>query len=191
MTHPLLYCRLIGDICTCYAWTALTTLALDHNTFTGEISESISALQHLQILYLHSNALVGTVPDSICSLSSLKRLDLSSNNLQQRIPADIGRLTNLEVLRLVDNAMTGPIPISMVHLRNLKHCQLFRPVPAESTTAPTQFDIDKFLHLCGMNVHVGVDSFSCTPTALYGQESTKTEINDEIEWLKTHTAHLR
>ena len=90
--------------------TALSTIDLSLNNFTGEIPESIAKLKSLKLLNLSHNCLKGNIPPSVGNLTSLESLDLSSNLLTGRIPMELIDLTFLEIFRVAHNQLEGLIP---------------------------------------------------------------------------------
>ena len=60
-------------------------------------------------LSLTNNNLTGEIPDSLRALDKLRRLELSKNKLSGAIPPELGNLTGLEVLDLSDNELSCDI----------------------------------------------------------------------------------
>ncbi|KAK6163127.1 hypothetical protein DH2020_002968 [Rehmannia glutinosa] len=81
----------------------LQTLILDHNGFTGHVSDSLPALS---VLSLRNNSFSGSFPKSLSRMVTLRTLVLSGNNLSGQVPK-LHRLTNLQVLDLENNNL-GP-----------------------------------------------------------------------------------
>ncbi|XP_011015170.1 PREDICTED: receptor-like protein 12 [Populus euphratica] len=90
--------------------STLAFIDLSHNSFIGEIPESIGKLNALQQLNFSHNSLTGYVQPSLGNLANLESLDLSSNLLTGRIPMQLADLTFLSVLNLSHNQLQGPIP---------------------------------------------------------------------------------
>ncbi|KAL9333411.1 hypothetical protein Peur_073550 [Populus x canadensis] len=90
--------------------STLAFIDLSHNSFIGEIPESIGKLNALQQLNFSHNSLTGYIQPSLGNLANLESLDLSSNLLTGRIPMQLADLTFLSVLNLSHNQLEGPIP---------------------------------------------------------------------------------
>uniref|UniRef100_A0A2K1R4N2 Uncharacterized protein n=1 Tax=Populus trichocarpa TaxID=3694 RepID=A0A2K1R4N2_POPTR len=90
--------------------STLASIDLSHNSFIGEIPESIGKLKALKQLNFSHNSLTGYIQPSLGNLANLESLDLSSNLLTGRIPMQLADLTFLSVLNLSHNQLEGPIP---------------------------------------------------------------------------------
>lgn len=90
--------------------STLASIDLSHNSFIGEIPESIGKLNALRQLNFSHNSLTGYIQPSLGNLANLESLDLSSNLLAGRIPMQLADLTFLSVLNLSHNQLEGPIP---------------------------------------------------------------------------------
>ncbi|XP_058182762.1 receptor-like protein 19 [Rhododendron vialii] len=84
----------------------LTSLFLDHNSFSEVIPPSLFTLPSLRYLYLSSNNLTGQIPEFQHHLP-LDTIDLSDNKLRGPIPQSISTLVNLTVLSLASNDLSG------------------------------------------------------------------------------------
>ena len=90
---------------------ALSFLALNENTFTGQIPDSIGMFAKLSHLDLSSNLVTGTIPNAMEHLSHLKYLFLSINAFDEgTIPTFLRNMTKLEDLSLKATGRTGTIP---------------------------------------------------------------------------------
>ncbi|KAJ1432194.1 Leucine-rich repeat [Sesbania bispinosa] len=131
--------------------------------FRGEISESLTMLQHLKYLNLSWNRFIdnppipeffgslrnlrfldlqgslfgGRIPNNLANLSHLQYLDLSWNNLEGTIPHQLGNLSHLQHLNLGHNYLVGAIPHQFGNLSHLQHLNLC--VNYLAGTVPHQF----------------------------------------------------
>ncbi|TYJ48831.1 hypothetical protein E1A91_A01G091400v1 [Gossypium mustelinum] len=79
-------------------------------TIFAKISSFVGQRNSLRGLNLSHNSFSGQIPESIGNLTQLEWLDLSSNKLNGQIPHKLADLTFLAFLNLSDNRLTGPIP---------------------------------------------------------------------------------
>ncbi|OQU92491.1 hypothetical protein SORBI_3001G352100, partial [Sorghum bicolor] len=99
----------------CSNGTALETLVMSYNNFTGSIPPSIIRCVNLNWLSLASNQLTGSVPLGFSNLQKLGILQLYKNSLSGFIPEEeLGRCNNLICLDLNSNYFTGTIPPQFV-----------------------------------------------------------------------------
>lgn len=97
------------------------SIGLNSNSYDpGKTPPSIGNLKNLTYLYLSSCSLTGEIPDSIFELTLLDTLDLSINNLVGRIPAAIGNLKKLYKIELYKNSLTGELPPELGKLTELR-----------------------------------------------------------------------
>eukprot|EP00957_Ditylum_brightwellii_P001735 133878-Ditylum_brightwellii.AAC.1 len=92
---------------------SIKELFLSNNSFYGSIPNTISSLNHMEILHLdhnHLTGLRGPIPAGFTNTPYLQVLDLSNNFLTGNIPPEIGGLFRLEMLDLTNNTLTGSIP---------------------------------------------------------------------------------
>jgi Leucine-rich repeat (LRR) protein len=94
----------------CSNGTALETLVMSYNNFTGSIPPSLTRCVNLNWLSLASNQLTGIVPLGFRNLQKLGILQLYKNSLSGLIPEELGRCNNLIWLDLNSNYFTGTIP---------------------------------------------------------------------------------
>ncbi|XP_057476732.1 receptor-like protein 7 [Actinidia eriantha] len=92
--------------------TVFTSVDFSCNNFTGEVPDTVGALQSLYVLNFSHNALAGGIPSSLGNLSQLESLDLSCNKLSGSIPVDLASLNFLSFLNLSYNQLVGLIPRS-------------------------------------------------------------------------------
>ena len=104
--------------------SSLERLDLGENQLTGEIPAQLANLSSLEWLNLGENQLTGTIPIQLGNLASLESLYLFNNNLSGEIPPQLGDLAKLEYLGLGDNKLTGNIPAELGNLARLKGLQL-------------------------------------------------------------------
>ena len=110
----------------------------------------------------------GPLPSSIGALPNLRHLNVAKNSIRHTVPAELGNLENLELLDLHGNMGEGPLPDSLVHLRKLRYFHIFGSIPSQSTSAPLQFNAERYRHLCQLHVMTGIDAFSCGASDIYG-----------------------
>ncbi|KAG2243854.1 hypothetical protein Bca52824_094296 [Brassica carinata] len=104
--------------------TDLEHVDLSGNNLSGRIPDVLFGLKNLAVLYLYTNDLTGEIPESI-SATNIVELDLSYNNLTGSIQEAIGNLTKLEYLNLMVNQLTGVIPAAIAKLPGLKELKLY------------------------------------------------------------------
>ncbi|CAM6114289.1 unnamed protein product [Calypogeia fissa] len=76
--------------------TALTTFALNDNSFSGSIPD-FSSLVHLESIYLQNNNFSGEIPTFLGNaFPNLTQLNLNSNNLNGTIPSDLSNKPGLD-----------------------------------------------------------------------------------------------
>ncbi|MHA2231373.1 MAG: leucine-rich repeat domain-containing protein [Candidatus Hodarchaeales archaeon] len=129
-----------------FSGTKLISLDLSRLELTA-LPESISKLEHLQMLYLGDNKLAAfpqslstlkqlrrleaeknqilTLPDSFGNLANLEHLTLYGNQLTS-LPDSFGNLTNLKFLDLKDNQLSTAFPVSFGNLANLEVLEVAR-----------------------------------------------------------------
>ena len=76
---------------------------------TGEIPNTLSSCQSLEILYMDGNFFQGTIPSTFSSLRGIQRLELLHNNLLGEIPQYFARF-GLKYLNLSFNGFGGHVP---------------------------------------------------------------------------------
>ncbi|MFQ5980222.1 MAG: leucine-rich repeat domain-containing protein [Candidatus Heimdallarchaeota archaeon] len=118
------------DRTTKFGGTKLISLDLGRLELTA-LPESISKLEHLQMLYIGDNKLT-SLPQSLGTLKQLRRLEAEKNQLTT-LPESFGNLANLEYLTLYDNQLTS-LPDSFGDLTsltflNLRYNQLSTALP--------------------------------------------------------------
>ncbi|MCL7048471.1 hypothetical protein MKW94_029437, partial [Papaver nudicaule] len=80
----------------------LIHILLDGNQITGNIPESITLVQNLEVLRLDRNKLTGPVPSKINSLAKLSELHLANNDLKGAVP-DLTGMSSLNYVDLSNN----------------------------------------------------------------------------------------
>jgi Leucine-rich repeat (LRR) protein len=108
------------DRTTQFGGTKLISLDLTGLELTV-LPESISKLEHLQILYLGDNKLT-SLPESIGHLKALRRLEAEKNQLST-LPESIGNLAKLEHLSLYNNQLAS-LPENFGGMSNLLYLSL-------------------------------------------------------------------
>lgn len=92
--------------------TGIRGISLLGNFFTGSLPENIGiSLPNLGELYLGINNLSGVIPDSISNASKLFRLGLGYNEFTGHFPRSFGGLRLLQYLNVIENNLT-PEPSS-------------------------------------------------------------------------------
>ncbi|KAL8159101.1 hypothetical protein V2J09_000638 [Rumex salicifolius] len=101
-------------------FTALESLDLSYNTFSGEIGETLNGLIRLKNLTLNKNQLSGSVPDYFADYKNLTQIDLSFNGFTGKLSSRLGELSNLQTLVISSNNFTGPIPQNLANISTLQ-----------------------------------------------------------------------
>ena len=146
--------------------TRLKKITLSHNQLSAPLTENISSLRCLELLYIDNNQITGTIPPQICELSALKYINLSNNSMEGRIPDDFGDLLGLKVCLLSKNYFCGPMPLSIAKLKHLREFQLFTALPAGSMTQYDGFKKKNFERVNCWGGKVGIDNVSWTPAGM-------------------------
>ncbi|KAK9052745.1 hypothetical protein SSX86_029375 [Deinandra increscens subsp. villosa] len=122
-------------------------LELPKKRLTGNLTDSLFNLVHLQTLNLSHNFLKGPLPVSVFHLPNLQFLDLSSNEIIGDLPVSIN-LPALQELDISDNSFTGFLPSGLcVNSTEISYLRL--AVNNFTGNIPPQFGDCSFLeHLC-------------------------------------------
>ncbi|TMW82088.1 hypothetical protein EJD97_006863 [Solanum chilense] len=104
--------------------SALTSLDVSWNLFTGKIPSAIGNLWRLEELRMTNNSFEGALPFEITNCSDLKVLDLEGNGMSGELPMFLGDLRSLKTLSLGRNQFSGSIPSSFRNLSNLENLNL-------------------------------------------------------------------
>ncbi|XP_006343427.2 probable LRR receptor-like serine/threonine-protein kinase At4g36180 [Solanum tuberosum] len=104
--------------------SALSSLDLSGNLFSGTIPSSIGNLLRLEQLRIGNNSFEGDIPVGITKCSSLNVLDLEGNRFIGEIPAFIGDLKSLKILFMGRNQFSGSIPSSFSNITSLESLNL-------------------------------------------------------------------
>ncbi|XP_018728203.2 putative receptor-like protein kinase At3g47110 [Eucalyptus grandis] len=102
----------------------LRLLILSNNSFSGPIPSNLSHCSNLETLHLMYNQLVGRIHSNLGFLPRLKVFNLGTNNLVGSIPPSIGNLSLLEQLSLARNALCGEIPAELSKLERLLYLRV-------------------------------------------------------------------
>ncbi|XP_027942616.1 putative receptor-like protein kinase At3g47110 [Vigna unguiculata] len=102
----------------------LISLSFENNSFTGELSSEIGALNTLQRLAIHSNRLSGDIPDIFGNLTNLFILTMGNNQLSGRIHQSIGQCKRLSFLDLSMNRLGGTVSNEIFQLSSLRMLNL-------------------------------------------------------------------
>ncbi len=108
------------DRTTKFGGTKLISLDLSRLELTT-LPESISRLEHLQVLIIRTNKL-SSLPRSLGELKELRRLEAETNQLST-LPESIGNLANLEFVTFYDNQLSS-LPETFGNLGNLLYLNL-------------------------------------------------------------------
>ncbi|KAL3652572.1 Phytosulfokine receptor 2 [Castilleja foliolosa] len=124
----------------------VTELNLSRKGLMGNIPESVSKLDRLEILDLSHNKLVGPVIGPISHLKSIRSLNLSRNSFTGNLSDFFGIFPNLVALNISDNLFTG-------QLSSQKNCSFFDKI--------------RFLDLSSNQFSGGLDRlYNCRPVSL-------------------------
>jgi len=131
--------------------TRLVNLHLDHNSFSGNLPESLSAADRIEIIQLDRNYFSGTLPSSWFSADKpLYRLDLGHNkqlggvlpttigslgktlnrlnlvecNFSGELPSELGQLSALQAAFLNGNKFSGKVPETLGNMAELENIRL-------------------------------------------------------------------
>lgn len=108
----------------------LIGVALDHNQLTGDINLfSAEAFPKLEELYLDHNEFTGTLTDTVAAMETLQYLDVSHNQLSGSLPGRLFTKPDLKVLLLHENHWTGLLPEvtkenTKLEMLTLSNCKL-------------------------------------------------------------------
>jgi hypothetical protein len=103
-----------------------TFLSLNWNLIFGSLPSRLENLCKLVHLDLSCNALGGTLDqDSFMQLTNLTTLNLSFNNFEGSIPDVFQRVNKLTTLNLAGNCLTGELPPSLSCLTELQELKLY------------------------------------------------------------------
>eukprot|EP01042_Synura_sphagnicola_P002768 gene2768-biopygen2991 len=94
-------------------YSALTTVDLRFNSFTGTLPSTIGYLTNLVSLYIEGTSLGGSIPTAIGQLVSLSTLWLDTNSFVGPIPSSVQSLSVLKNLRLGFNSLSQAIPSAL------------------------------------------------------------------------------
>ncbi|KAE8124789.1 hypothetical protein FH972_019642 [Carpinus fangiana] len=114
--------------------TNLTFMALDTNSFIGELPLSLTKITELG---LSGNSLSGSIsPYFFSNWTELTSLQLQDNYFSREIPPEIGLLTKLQILCLFNNSLSDSIPSEVGNLKDLLEIDLSQnhlsgPIPVE------------------------------------------------------------
>lgn len=102
-------CNWVGITCNS---TRVVKLELPKKRLTGNLSESLAGLVHLQTLNLTQNFLQGSLPNSLLHLPNLEILDLRKNNFSGFLPLSIN-LPSIRLFDITENSFRGLVPGSI------------------------------------------------------------------------------
>jgi Leucine-rich repeat (LRR) protein len=106
--------------------SSLKSLYLEHNYFSGSISDALMvAWPNLEEMYISDCALTGTLPPLFFNHpNNLKVIDLHSNQMEGSLPDEINENGKLEYLGLHKNTFTGVVPASLSNFTALRHLDI-------------------------------------------------------------------
>lgn len=102
----------------------ITHIDLSRNQLRGNIPNSLTLLENLQLLNLSSNSLSGEIPSTLGDLLSLQNLSLASNTLSGPIPESMAAMPSLLHIDLSFNHLNGTIPDYLTKMKELKYLNL-------------------------------------------------------------------
>lgn len=89
----------------------ISAIELGANQFTGEIPGGLSGLPALSVFAVSGNKLTGNLPEFFGNLASMGNLDLSFNQFSGTVPASFSKFgLSLNALNLANNFLSGPLP---------------------------------------------------------------------------------
>jgi len=100
--------------------TALQSIRVNGNNFTGPILPQINKLSTLKNLDISMNGFTGTLPDELLTLINLTTLDLSNNMLTGTLNSGFENLINLRTLKIHSNDLSGSVPEALCDRRDDK-----------------------------------------------------------------------
>ncbi|PWA68756.1 Concanavalin A-like lectin/glucanase, subgroup [Artemisia annua] len=104
-------CNWIGITCN-ISLGRIVRLELPNKRLSGNLSDSVSYLDHLRAFNLSNNFLKGPLPVSLFHLTYLEEVDLSSNEFDEVLPVTVN-LPALQVLDVSDNNLRGSLQIGL------------------------------------------------------------------------------
>ena len=162
--------------------SSLTTLALDHNRFTGVFPNEIFFLSNLQVLTAENNRLKGTLPTQLGLLTMLEDLILDNNDLQGPMPSEIGRMQQLKTLHLAGNTLSKNIPPEIQQLENLSVLDLddndLTGVIPSGLCSLERIEFDCGADLCGC--HCDCDNTTNATTSI--EEENDLIVSPAAQW---------
>ena len=131
--------------------TALKSLDLQGNLFTGTLPTQIGQLTALESFLIYDNYEVsGAIPSELGQLTSLTSLTIDGNEFSGTIPTEIFQLTALrEFLLWSEDSLTGPIPTEIGFLTALS---LMNVWGNDLLTGPIPTTIGQLTSLVGLAI---------------------------------------
>lgn len=152
--------RFSGEINQIFTCTKLKRIILCNNHLSGPLSESLSNLECLEVLYINDNMFTGPLPESIVNLQFLRLLNLSDNEFDGRLPEDFGNLHQLRICTLSNTRLQGPLPPSVSKLVHLRDFHIFTSSKSESMSLVRGFTKNRFNRVYCWGTSVGIDNVS-------------------------------
>ncbi|GJP37159.1 hypothetical protein CLOM_g21598 [Closterium sp. NIES-68] len=139
ITLDLQYNRMDGTIPPVFS-TALCSLDVGINHFSGPIPPFLGSLTGLTRLDLSNNNFTGAIPESLTNLTGFSQLwrsvtDISFNSFSSGFP-DLSSLPSLMLLAVAGNHLQGPFPTVLLKLTSLMALdigqnELYGPIPSD------------------------------------------------------------
>jgi len=117
--------------------TALETIRLGGNNFTGPIWPEVNELSTLKTLDISRNRFTGILPDELLTLVNLTLLDFSDNAFTGTITSGFETLAKLRTLKLHSNDIIGSVPKELCD-RKEDESAILRTITVDCTEVPAK-----------------------------------------------------
>ena len=158
--------RFTGEVNQLFSCARLKRIVLCNNQLSGSLSEDLSKLQCLEVMYINDNKFTGPIPESIVELQFLRLLNFSDNDFEGCLPREFGNLHQLRMCTLSNNHLRGPLPTSISKLTHLRDFHIFTSSQSESMSLKRGFTKQRFHRVYCWGTSVGIDNVSWEPPTM-------------------------